>query len=388
MELLGGKPTDEQKLEGLIGFIEQRLQVSAANEGTISMTIDWPDPRLAYELVQTALQRFLQNRQVSESSAIAESVTILERYAESMENEVNATVAALQAAQARRPRPPLPAIAPVRNPVVAAAAVAFPALNLPSAQSSEVERLGAVVEAKRAEVARVEDGRRQQLAALQAKLATGLTIYTEDHPAIVALRQNVESLSLEPAQLNGLRTELHNLEAAYDLAVAKLQEEQERAERQQRAAAAAGSEPATSTEPKSAATAATRRPVAAPSATTAEAPTASYSAVDETNPVSLRLRLQLNELSNIRSRIDGAKIELATSQAAFKYRYAIIRPPQMPRAPIKPNVPAILLAGVIGSVLLAVAAAVVMDLLTGRVLEPWQVERQIGVPILGSVRSL
>ena len=54
---------------------------------------------------------------------------------------------------------------------------------------------------------------------------------------------------------------------------------------------------------------------------------------DGTDFAAVRLRLELNQLESVLERTDGARIELAVSQAAFKYRYAVIRPAQVPRSP-------------------------------------------------------
>ena len=66
----------------------------------------------------------------------------------------------------------------------------------------------------------------------------------------------------------------------------------------------------------------------------------------------------------------------------------MVRPPQLPRAPIAPNVVAIAAAGTIASLLLALAFAIAADLLTGRALEAWQVERQVRAPIAARVSTL
>jgi hypothetical protein len=72
---------------------------------------------------------------------------------------------------------------------------------------------------------------------------------------------------------------------------------------------------------------------------------------------------------------------MSSSQAGFKYQYNVIRPPRIPREAESPNVPAIIGAGILASLLLAVMAAVAADVASGRILEAWQVERQIGVPV-------
>jgi hypothetical protein len=98
--------------------------------------------------------------------------------------------------------------------------------------------------------------------------------------------------------------------------------------------------------------------------------------------------MQLSQLGEIRERLDSARIELATSQASFKYRYGMVRPPQIPKKPLKPNTLLVMLAGILGAFALAFAAPVGADIMTGRVIEAWQVERQLGTPVLARVRSL
>jgi uncharacterized protein involved in exopolysaccharide biosynthesis len=81
-------------------------------------------------------------------------------------------------------------------------------------------------------------------------------------------------------------------------------------------------------------------------------------------------------------RIEGARMELDTVKAAFKYRYSIITPPLMPKKPLKPNPLLVIAAGLLGGAMFAVFGAVVVDLRSGKVLERWQIERVLGVPVV------
>jgi capsular polysaccharide biosynthesis protein len=45
-------------------------------------------------------------------------------------------------------------------------------------------------------------------------------------------------------------------------------------------------------------------------------------------------------------------------------------------------------AGVFASLFLALAAVVCKDLVSGRILETWQVERQLGLPVVGTLRMV
>ena len=93
----------------------------------------------------------------------------------------------------------------------------------------------------------------------------------------------------------------------------------------------------------------------------------------------------MSQIGSVLERTAGARIELEVSQAAFKYRYSVVQPAQVPRSPVKPNLQMVIAAGVLGSLVLALAAAVGKDLLSNRILEPWQIERQLGLPILGTL---
>jgi uncharacterized protein involved in exopolysaccharide biosynthesis len=103
--------------------------------------------------------------------------------------------------------------------------------------------------------------------------------------------------------------------------------------------------------------------------------------------VQSRLRLAVSAYGDLLDRLDGARIELETARAAFKYRYRVLDPVKVPKKPAKPNVPIFLVGGLILAALLGVAAAVLTDLGGGRVLEAWQVERQLGLPVLAAIKG-
>ena len=75
--------------------------------------------------------------------------------------------------------------------------------------------------------------------------------------------------------------------------------------------------------------------------------------------------------------------ELETARAAFKYRYTVIRPAQMPRGPSKPNSQKILTMGFAAAAGLALLTALASDLRSGKVFERWQIEREVIRHVLG-----
>lgn len=84
-------------------------------------------------------------------------------------------------------------------------------------------------------------------------------------------------------------------------------------------------------------------------------------------------------------RLEDARTELATADAAFDHRYFVTMPPLYPKKHVKPKVPMVLGGGFVAALFLAFAFALGVDLASRRVLEPWQIERLTGVAVLGSV---
>jgi uncharacterized protein involved in exopolysaccharide biosynthesis len=380
MKRLGSVPTDAERLEAVLGLLEQRLTVSPGIDGTLTIAVTWPDRQMAYEIVETAVQNFLDNKRVGESSAISESVAILERYVASKQTEVSATFAELQAEIASRPRRVIPRGTPpppVRPPALPSSVTAVSPAPTNSSfgiiapeNAARLARVKNALELRRGEMLRLDQAKATQLNDLQARLASALTVYTDDHPTVSSLRQNIASLTADSPQVASLRAEVQSLEREQDQLLAEANPP-----RPSLPASAGENKPGT--------------PEAVPSRVADPAPAAPLpdtsalgGGADYTSPTSLRLRLELGQLGEIRERLESARIELATSQAGFKYRYGVVRPTQMPRRPVKPNVPMIALAGIIAALGLAVFGAVAADLVRGRVLEPWQVERLIGVPVV------
>jgi uncharacterized protein involved in exopolysaccharide biosynthesis len=222
-------------------------------------------------------------------------------------------------------------------------------------------RLRSALESRQQEIARLDAVRTQQLADAQTKLSAAQTIYTDGHPTVLALRQTVAQLSRESPELAAARRDARSLETEYDSLSTR-----------------AGVETANADE----ALAMMSLPRVTSDSSTL------INGVDVADPIHLRLKVELAELAAVRERANAARAELSSSEAGFKYQYTVLRPAQVPRGPISPNVPAILAAGLIASLLLALAVAVGMDLTSGVVLEAWQLKRQLGAPVTVQVPRL
>jgi uncharacterized protein involved in exopolysaccharide biosynthesis len=99
------------------------------------------------------------------------------------------------------------------------------------------------------------------------------------------------------------------------------------------------------------------------------------------------LRFAMSKYMTLLDRIDNAQMSLRSAQANFKHRFSVVTPAELPRAPIKPKQPAVLLGGIIGGLLLAVFLSALRDLRRGLVFERWQVLRELGIPVLGEIHQ-
>jgi hypothetical protein len=98
-----------------------------------------------------------------------------------------------------------------------------------------------------------------------------------------------------------------------------------------------------------------------------------------------RLRDAMERYGALRSQIQAGQIDLETAEAAFKYRYAVVTPAQVPKRPTSPNVLLVTLAAILGGLLIGLLVAVLADVHSGRLIERWQVELILDRPILGDV---
>jgi uncharacterized protein involved in exopolysaccharide biosynthesis len=200
----------------------------------------------------------------------------------------------------------------------------------------------------------MEEARLRNIADLQKSLADLNAVYTNQHPAVIRAQERLDAASREPAQLMALRADVDELEA--------------------RLAARRRPRPDSHVEPVVPAAIA---PVELPPASEPEDP-----AVEAARA---RLRFALDKIQNLRARADSAALELEARRAAFKYRYSVVVPAEPPRGPMRPKVAAVGAAGVVAGVVLAAFGAVVADLRGGRLVESWQVERALRLPVLAEL---
>ena len=328
--------SDEDPLSVLVKRLDRSLSVFTS-EATITIQLDWPDPLQAYQLVEAALQNFLEARQIQEVNAIDDAISHLTGRLAPLRAQLDAAIEEVQR-EGMATAEPLPARTAPSRP-----------LPVDSAQSEELSRLRATIEAKERAIRDTEEFRRRRLLELQSQLEERRVVYSEAHPVVVSLRREIESLLAESPQVVALREEEQRLRA--ELAA--------RTGEEARARAATGER---NGGPRRA------RPV-------------SSAAVDQSE----RVREARFQFQQMVGRVNAAQVDLDHARAAYKYRYKIVWPAEVPRRPVSPNPFKYLGAGAIASLLLALFVAAAPELLKGRVVERWQIERGLGIPVLADL---
>jgi uncharacterized protein involved in exopolysaccharide biosynthesis len=358
-DLLFGKvygPVSEQdRLEGFVNLLRRRLVVwddasGRPNDGTVTITVEWPDAQMAFRLVEAAQQGFIEARHIADMSAIAEASSILETHAATWRAEALEAEDGLRKVRVSR-RSPGPS-------TVAAVPLAPRVVPRPrEAPDPEAERLTVLLAAKQRVITDLEDLRRRNLADLQRRLAEQRAIYTDRHPYVVSIQQSIDALSQESPQLTTLRQEAKDLEAELTKHSPKVVD----------------SRPELPALPQ--------QPILR-----AEPPHRAELEDPEVDAARARLKFALDKYQGLRARADNVDLELEARRAAFKYRYTVIVPAELPRGPIRPKVALVAAGAIIAGLALGVLAAVLADLRTGRILETWQVERALKLPVISEVR--
>jgi hypothetical protein len=355
MGYLGRKPTEDEQVRILIDILSTKMNVFPG-DNTVTITLDWPSGEMAARIVDTAEQNFLEKRHILEISTIAESISILEEHATRVRKEIE------DMAPSEHPDPAKPQTeraaengATPPHPATVAGGASRAPRRRPEFDA-ELVRQKAMIETKQRAVTDLEDFRQRRVLELQANLSEQRSKYTDQHPIIVGIEQNIATFSKESPQVASLRAEVKTLQETYD----HMSREAEGPE--------AGGAPRAA-----APTGATETPLL-------------IAPREERNPtMEAQISYAVANFSKIRSEIDAAKVDLDFAQAAFRHRYSVIQPAEPPRGPSKPKIPLMMGAAVGAALLLGLLAAVAAELRSGRFVNRWQVERLLKLPVLAEV---
>lgn len=370
MEKIRGPVSEKSLYGGLVWTLEEKLK--AVTEGTsLTIGVEWPDAQSAALIVDAAQNNFFEVRHIAEISTISEYISILEGHASRLRGEVDSLAQQIRQlkenkrsetlAKFKGTAPEKPASAGGETRVVTA-----PRPRPSLVPDEETVRLKVLLEAKQRAIAELEDFRNRRVLELQTKLADLKQKFTDQHPQVLDAKQNIASLSHETSQVTALRAEVKQIEADV---------------RRRTGLPDA---------PSGGGTMVIRTPGEA------AAPTAAPLPADITNllqdvkeedldpAVTAQFRYAVENYSSIRGQISAARVDLDTSQAAFKYRYKVVVPPEAPDKPMKPKIPLVIGGGLFLALVISLLSAIIAELRSDRIVEDWQVQ-QIALPLLAEL---
>jgi hypothetical protein len=327
------EPTVSDPAGVIVAALDKALTV-ASTEETISITVRWRDPAEAYRIVVGALQNFLEARQTQEITAIDETIALLQARLATLRGQLDREEAK---------RDDAPREAPV---LLESGSAPRPASTVPA--SAELTRLRSLLEAKERAIRDIEDFRRRRLLDLQAQLEEKRNVYADAHPLVIGLRKEVDSLSGESAQITILRDEERQLQEQYAARLAL--------------------------EPRG------RGEIRPSASRTIRDSRAAGMTQDD------RVKDARTQYLHVLERVNAAQLELDAARAAFRHRYSVIWPAELPQTPVSPNPFKVFPAGLVLSLLLAMFAAAAPDVFSRRIFETWQAEKSLGLPVLSNVK--
>ncbi len=359
--ILGGPANADERLHAVVGTLEKRLYVEA-DESTVTIVVDWAEPQMAYDIVTHVQQNFLEARYDDQVAMITDAIAVLQEHAKTELAQLNTALDEYQKLLEEHPPKSVNGQpAPVLRPVRGGGGGGGPRPSA-SASASVDPELAAALEEKRRQIRALEEERQRELDALRQQLTQAQLTLTPQHPTVQALEQQIEARSRPPPELAQLRNE-------------------------ERALLAQMAPPATSAGGGAGIPAPPRPGGAAEGAGVPPMPPIpplpDWDSDGRAQLARSKLDAAIKSYQDVSARIDTANIELDIARTAFKYRYTVVTPAEVPKKPKKPIATMLAVGSVLGAALLAILFAAGADAWRGRILEPWQVRRRLKVDVLG-----
>ena len=336
-------PTDDEKYDALVTNVKNRLKVWV-DATTVTVKLDWSEPEAARDIVDAAVKNFLEARFQSEVGVIPERVKILEAGVQQAHKDLETAAAELVRQQKlANPRERVNIVIPNLPQGVADRRIdeaADPALKA---------RLDTV----RQQIAVLQEAKLRREAELNQELIQKRQTLAEGHPEIIALKQTIEATRADPPQLAKLRAE--EREIINEISA------------KQRAAAEA-SKPVL--------------PRVVTPAPAVEAPVAG--ATKSVQDAQVQFDAVTRKYSELVTQLDAARSGLQLEEAAFKNRYKVVHPAELPAGPKRPVGLIAIAIGVLSTIAAVLAVAALADRFSGIFFEPRDVRDRLGLPVFAT----
>jgi uncharacterized protein involved in exopolysaccharide biosynthesis len=360
-----GPMSDEDKLAAAIGTLEVKLDVEATDDSSLTISVDWNNPQMAYDLVTLVQTNFLEARYDNEVAVITDSIAVLHDHAKTELAQVDDALEKYQKIAAERAALDAVRAAP---PITVGALLRTPSVSGPTVPPVDPD-LANTLEKKRLQIRALEDQQQRTVEALKQQLVQAKLTLTPLHPQVISLEQQIEAVSQPSPDLAQLRGEERTLMAQIAAPVASAPSP----------SLAATSMPLLHQPSEADAGSSDNEGAAAAPAL----PTLRSDRDGVLRVAASELETAIHEYENAMRRIDAAKVELDITRAAYKYRYTVVRPAELPKKPKKQLALLVGTWSIVGALVLAFALAALVDLGSGRVLETWQLQRRFKLDVLG-----
>jgi hypothetical protein len=370
--LITGPQTDAEKLRGMVGTVEKRVHISS-DESAVIISVDWNDPKIAYDMASLLQKNFLDARYDTEVAMIQDGIHVLEDHAKTELDQVDSALADYEALRAAR----LKMLsgggdAPAGQQGGATGGGGGGAARTAAAPSTVDSDLAKSLEDTRRQIRAIEEDRQRQLESLRQQLTQAQLTLTPMHPTVIGLQKSVDAFTQPSPQLEVLKGQERTLMSEI--------------------AAPTAAPPKDPTAAMLAPRPVVRSPVGAPMGMgrdrTPDAPDVEERREREDptlTPAREHLEDAIRRYQGVMARIDAAKLDLDMNRRALRYRYSVSTPAEMPRGPIKPMGAIIGVASVIAAFVLALIVSAMSDWFSGKLLETWEVRRRLKLEVLSEL---
>ena len=330
-----GARDEAARLDALVTVLDRALRVEV-KENTVVFSLRWQDPQSAVEVVEAVGRHFIESRRTAELVPLTEKLVVLEGRVAETQQRISTTVEQLEATLKQRREGAQPA-------TLRGVQAEGHWRSLPDARLSE---LRVRLLSKRKVIKETQEMHHRRLVELDTLRTEQRATFGPGHPTLRETEARYAALERQGKEVEALQGEERELLAEY--------------------VQRGGKDSDLSDEP----------PAWSPE-------------LQEDNQAmgysKARLSMELEQLHLLLMQAAEAQVGLATGRVAFPERYRVVEPARMPLGPSSPKVLLLWLAGMLGGVLMAVFAAVAVDVRGGVIREAWQVERLLGTPLLAEV---
>lgn len=184
----------------------------------MTVSIDWPDAKMAYQLVETAQQNFLESRHVNEMTAISAALSILELHAGNVQKQVDEALHELERVRELRrkgspsPAPAGPRLEGARSVPAVTAPTRLEPTATQAANEQELAQLKFLLQSKKRARGDFEDFRARRLSELRAEQKV---MYADQHPIVRDTLQRIAAMDQDSPQLVQVKEDIMDLLAEY-----------------------------------------------------------------------------------------------------------------------------------------------------------------------------